>query len=183
MTKDNVTAAKPGTSGAAYIGATSATLPTSVSATLTGFTELGYITEDGLTNNSSPSSDVIKAWGGDIVLTLTESKEDTFTFTLMEAMSADVLKLVHGDDNVSGSLAAGITVEVNAYDPEDHAFVFDMVLKNDALKRIVVPFGKVTEVGEVTYSGGNAVGYEITIKCSPDSTGNTHYEYIKEASQ
>ena len=55
-----------------------------------------------------------------------------------------------------------------------------MLLSNNTAKRIVIPNGKVTAVGDITYSDGAAVGYETTISCYPDSNGNTHYEYIKE---
>ena len=55
-----------------------------------------------------------------------------------------------------------------------------MVLKN-ALKRVVIPCGKVTSVGDVTYKAGQPVAYETTISTTPDSDGQTHYEYIVAA--
>ena len=182
MTSGNVTAAKPKVGGAIYYGPLTATLPDDTTDTLTGFTELGYASEDGLTNSVNPESDAIKAWGGDTVLTLLTAREDTFGVTLIEALEDDVLKLVFGDTNVSGSLSTGISVSANSKDLESHAFVIDMVLKNNTAKRIVIPIGKVTEVGEITYSDSDAVGYELTITCLADSSGNTHYEYIKAAS-
>lgn len=181
MTSGNVTAAKPKVGGAIYYGPTTATLPDNTTDTLTGFTELGYASEDGLTNSINPDSDAIRAWGGDTVLTLMTAREDTFTVTLIEALKEDVLKLVYGEQNVSGTLAAGIAVEANSSDLEEHAFVIDMVMKNNAAKRIVIPSGKVTEIGEITYSDSDAVGYELTITCLADANGNTHYEYIKAA--
>ena len=56
--------------------------------------------------------------------------------------------------------------------------MIDMILRG-ALKRIVIPNGKVSEVGEISYSDDDATGYETTLTCMPDSDGNSHYEYIK----
>lgn len=182
MTSSNVTAAKPKVGGAIYYAPIGTTLPTdAVTALGDAFKELGYASEDGLTNSNTPESDTIRAWGGDTVLTLMSNREDTFSLTLIEALKEDVLKLVHGDTNVTGTLATGITVNSNAKDLEDHCFVVDMVLKNNAVKRVVIPQGKITEIGEVTYSDSDAVGYEITITCMADANGNQHYEYIKAA--
>ena len=53
-----------------------------------------------------------------------------------------------------------------------------MVLRGGAVKRVVLPICHVTEVGEVSYTDADAVGYETTVTAQPDSAGNTHYEYI-----
>ena len=181
-TVTNVTAAKPAVAGAVSVGATTATLPTSTSTTLgTAFTCLGYISEDGMTNNNSPEVEKIKAWGGDIVLTPVSGKEDTFHFTLIEAINMDVLKVVYGSSNVSGSLSAGITVNAKTSDPEAHSWVIDMVLRNNVAKRIVIPNGSISEVGEITYADGDVVGYEVTVDAFPNASGVTHYEYLKSA--
>lgn len=178
----NVTAAKPAVGGAVYVAATSATMPTDATTALgTGFTSMGYCSEDGVTNSNSPESDTTKAWGGDVVLTTMTGKEDTFSFTLIEGLNVDVLKLVYGDSNVTGTLATGITVNATADEMEAHAFVIDMVLKDAAVKRVVIPNGVITEVGEVTYKENELVGYEITVTALPDSSGCTHKEYIKKS--
>ena len=182
MTSANVTAAKPKVGGAIYVAPAGTTLPTDTTTALNAaFKELGYASEDGLTNSSNPENESIKAWGGDVVLSLMTGREDTFSFTLIEAINDEVLKLVYGSAKVSGALATGLSVQVNTQDLEDHAFVFEMVLKGNATKRVVIPSAKVTEVGEVTYSDSAAVGYSITLTATADSSGNTHYEYIKSA--
>jgi len=180
---NNVTAGKPRIAGSIYRAATSASLPTTADASLGGaFKSLGYISEDGVKNNNSPETEDIKAWGGDIVLNTLTGKEDKFTFKLLEAMNTDVLSAVYNSGNVTGDLSTGITVKAKAEQSEAAAYVIDMVLKNGVLKRIVIPNATVSEVSEIVYADNDAVGYEVTLAAVPDSSGYTHYEYMKQTS-
>lgn len=180
---NNVTAGKPRVAGSVYRGATNLTMPTTANEALgSGFASLGYISEDGVKNNNSPETEDIKAWGGDIVLNTLTGKEDKFTFKLIEAMSTDVLSAVYGSANVSGNISTGIHVKANSTTNEAAAFVIDMVLKNNVLKRIVIPNATVSEVSEIVYADSEAVGYEITITAVPDASGDTHHEYMLQGS-
>lgn len=175
----NVTAAKPKVGGGIYSAPLGTTLPTDATTALNvAFKNLGYVSEDGVTNSDERSTDDIKAWGGDTVNTVQTEKKDTFTYTLIEALNVDVLKEVYGDSNVSGELATGITIKSNSTQLSPHSIVIETVLTDNALKRIVLPNAKVTEVGEITYGDSDNVGYETTVTCYPDEHGNTHYEYI-----
>lgn len=182
-TATNVSAAKPSIGGAIWSGPISATLPEDTVTPIDEevFSCLGYASEDGLTNGTELDSETIKAWGGDTVLTIQTSKEDTFSFTLIESTNVDVLKFVHGSANVQGALATGITVNVSNADVEEKAIIIDMIMRDNTAKRIVIPDCKISEVGEVKYSDSEAVGYEVTVTCMPDSAGNTHYEYLLAA--
>lgn len=183
-TAANVSVGKPAVAGAIYNAPTGTALPTDTTTALNvAFKGLGYVSEDGLTNSNSPESESIKAWGGDTVLTVLSGKEDTFSFTLIESLNLDVLKAVYGSSNITGtSLTAGVTVKANSSEVGASEWVIEMILTGNIAKRIVIPSGKISEIGEITYTDSDAIGYEITLTCFPDSSGNTHYEYIKKAS-
>ncbi|KRL73529.1 hypothetical protein [Ligilactobacillus saerimneri] len=177
----NVTAAKPKVGGAVYSAPLGTELPKDAVTPLNeAFKALGYISDDGLSNTNSPDSDSVKAWGGDTVLTTQTEKEDTFSYTLIEALNVDVLKEVYGADNVTGTLEDGIVIKANSKELPSHSIVVETILNGGVLKRVVLPVAKVSEIGDITYSDGDPVGYEITMQAMPDSDGNTHYEYIKK---
>lgn len=179
---NNVSYGKPLTDGAISTAPLGATLPTDATTKLdTKFKSLGYVSEDGITNENSPESEKIKAWGGKTVLVSQTEKPDTYQFTLIEVLNLDVLKVVYGDENVSGTLKTGITIKANAKPMQARCFVIETLLNGDTIKRMVIPNGVISEVGEISYKDDEAIGYETTIECLPDKDGNTHYEYIKGA--
>ncbi len=173
----NITVGKPKTTGAVYVAPLGTTLPTDASTALaTDYIELGHVSEDGITNENSPETEDIKAWGGTVVYSSQTEKTDTFTFALLETLKTDVLKVVYGDDNVT---VADGNISINATTTElpERVYVIDMLLRNGSLKRIVIPDGKISEIGEITYKDDELASYELTITCLPTS-GCTHKEYI-----
>lgn len=185
-TATNVMAGKPNVTGSIFRAPLSGspTIPTDATTDLAAaFKCLGYVSEDGLTNNLDIENEEVKAWGGDTVLNINTGKSDKFKFTLLEAMNEDVLKAVHVDSNVSVTAATSsapkkIDIQVNNKDQVECCWVVELVTRSGNPKRIVIPNGKITEIGGISYKDDDAVGYEITISAMADSSGNTHYEYM-----
>ncbi len=178
----NVSVAKPKVGGAIFVAPLGTKLPTDATTALdVAFENVGYISEDGVVNTNSPDTDTIKEWGGASVGKIDNGKDDTWQFTMIEALNLAALKLVYGPDNVSGTLEEDITIKANSNEQADVCMVIDMILKGGALKRVVLPSAGVSEVGEVTYAATSAIGYQTTLLATPDAEGNTHYEYIKSA--
>lgn len=182
MNTANVTSAKPNKAGAVFNAVLGTALPTDTVTVLDeAFANLGFVSEDGITNTNSPSCEDTKAWGGDIVMSSQTEKKDEWKLKLIEANNANVLKVIYGADNVTGTLEDGLSVTANSNEVDATSWVIDTILKNGTKKRIVIPNGKITAIGDIVYKDNEPIGYEITINAVPDAEGNTHYEYIKVA--
>ena len=174
----NVTVGKPKASGGVYSAPTGTALPTDATTALNAaFTSLGYCSDDGLTNSIELENSDIYAWGGDRVLTVRTSRSESFQFTMIETLSLAVLKEVYGQANVT-EVAGKLAIIHNNVELPIREYIFEVLVTGNKVKRIVVPAGKITEVGDVVYVDGEPVGYEVTLACSPDSSGNTAYEYV-----
>lgn len=181
MSEVKVTVGKPKIGGSVFRAPAGTALPTDATAAVeTDFKSMGYISDDGVTNENARETDEVKAWGGDTVLYPQTSKTDKFSMAFLDTKDVNVLKVIYGENNVEGTLATGITVKVNAEELEEAAWVIDMVTTDGDPKRICIPRGTVSEIGEISYKDGEAVKFEVTLSCLPDSEGNTHYEYLKK---
>ena len=103
---------------------------------------------------------------------------------LFRSLNEDVLKTIFGASNVTVTAATttapkSIAINVNSEEQEEAVWVIDMIMRGNNPKRIVIPYGKITEMGEITYKDDEAVGYDVTITGAADSSGNTHYEYME----
>ena len=183
-TASNVVAGVPLATGGILIGDTTATAPTTAAGTLTGFAAAGYIGEDGVTETNERSTDRIRAWGGDTVKVVQTEHNVSYQFTFLETLNRDVLEAVYGEDNVTTTAATASTgtlheVQVNASTLPHKSYVFE-VKDGDAKIRIYVPDGQITEVGDITYSDSEVIGYQVTVEAFADELGNKAYKYLDD---
>jgi hypothetical protein len=169
-----------GLTGGVRVAPVGTTAPaTSIATYAAGWTELGYISEDGITESNSSDATEIKAFqGGVTVRKVISSSETTFAFTIIET-NKDVWALYYpGSTFATATGTTTATIKVPAADPR--AFAFDVV---DGARhyRILVPKGEISERGDLVYKNDEAVGYEFTMTCYPASDGTVMIKLSDDA--
>jgi hypothetical protein len=175
---DNVSFGKPKATGAVFVAPAGTTLPTDATSNLdAAFKGLGYVSEDGLVNSVKTDTSEVNAWGGDLVLNGQTKFGETFMVNLLET-NPDALGVYYGEDNVT-VVGDNITVVQNSAPLPRVVVVFELVLTGGRVKRIVVPHAAIADrSGDITYTDGDPIAYPALFQAFPDSSGNTHTEYI-----
>lgn len=163
LTSSNV---RVGVSGEISVGALGATAPATAAAALTGFTGLGYVSEDGVTETLDRSIDDIRAWqNAQVVRSVVTEAAVTYSFTLIET-SVKVIETALGSTVTQSSTEGTYTITPGSTGGRK-SFVVD-VIDGANLKRIYIAEGEITELGDTVYASGEAVGYEVTLKAYSD---------------
>jgi len=174
---ENISTGKPQVTGAAFVAPLGSVLPNdAVTQLAPEFVNVGYCAESGLTNSISNETNDVKAWGGDTVLTIQTGRSETYALSLLE-MNQTALKQVFGEGNVTVSSDSIVVIGNNAV-RERYVWVFEILLSAGRIMRIVIPSGKVTEVGDISFVDGEPIKFDLTIAALPDAIGNTSYRYI-----
>lgn len=168
LNADNVRSAL---TGAVYVAPSGTTYPADpTSAWDAGFLDLGYLSEDGITEAHSADWNQIRAWQNrTVVRQLLTGSEATFAFTLLET-TATGLEVYHGGSVVVDQ--GGDVYRMEVVEPEEDYRVWGLdVVDGDDHIRIIIPDGTVTETGDIVYQNGEAVGYPITVSARSDTNG------------
>jgi hypothetical protein len=169
----DATQVRIGISGQLYKAPLGSTAPTDATSVLAAaYTGLGYVHEDGVTENWDDSSENIIAWqNATTVRAVTSESTAMFELTLIQT-SAAVLTAFHRGSTITEPSPGVFRMDVKPTVNDPSAWVFDVL---DGTKHIRIYLGnaEVTERGEVTYSnGGDPIGYPLTITAYPDVNGN-----------
>lgn len=148
--------------GEIFVAPTGTALPTDTSTALNAaFKGLGYVSDDGITENVERSIDDLVAWqNATVVRSVVTDAKITYEFTLWQT-NKDVAETVNGV-TVTQSAPHGTYAMAAGTTGGRKAWVFHIV-DGAEIKRIVIAEGEVTERGETTYASGEAIGYELTV--------------------
>jgi len=179
-----IAATVPAGSAAVFAAPLGTTLPTDAEAALdAAFVDLGYISEDGVTNVTNKETTKHYAWGGDVVKTTLDRYTETVRFALLES-SAAALKMAFGEDNVTETPAAAgtpgkITVKHSSLMLSRQVVVIEFI-DGDLAGRLLVKEGQVTEIGDMTYTNTGLLMYDLTVDCFKPADGSDAVEvYFK----
>lgn len=160
-----------GVTGGVFFAPVGTALPTSPSAVLNaGFLDVGFLTEDAITQSIGDSTTEIKAWqNGEVVRRIQTDHSAQFKFG-MEETNANSLAAYYG-----GNYAAGVAQIKAGVMPRKSWVLHIDDDTNDV--RIVIPDGQIVERGDVMYKNADAIAYPVTIECYPDAAGVKAYIY------
>ena len=171
LDSDNVRVA---VTGAVYVGPTSAAAPTGSASALTGFTDLGYVSADGITETIDKTTNQIRAWqNGSLVREVVSEGTYSVQLTFLET-NQDVLELYFGSTITGGELDGDPTQSGGR-----KSFVVDVV-DGSIVERTYIPAGEVTAVGERVLASGEAIGYNVTITAYADTSNVTFKKWFSQ---
>lgn len=182
--KENITIGLPKPGGALFWAPLGTALPSSAEAELDGaFVNLGYVTEDGLTNNTEEGNSNIVAWGKDIVINAQENYDKTFTFNLLETARENVLQFVYGKSNVKVNEDNSITFYETGETLPRGILVCDTLQNNGGeaprIKRQILGDSQfVDRSGEGVYNNVDALNFPVSMKAYKFNDG-TKEAFIK----
>jgi hypothetical protein len=128
------------------------------------YRDVGYISEDGVTEGRDRSTTNIIAWqNADVVRAVVTEAMITVQFTMIET-NPNSVELSYGSavDPSDGSVAI-----IPARTGGRRKFVIDYI-DGSRFVRLFIAQGEVMEVGETTLASGDVVGYDVTITGYPD---------------
>jgi hypothetical protein len=145
----------------------------------TGFTDLGLVSEDGVSISKSVDTSDLKAWGAGIVRTSVTDTSHEFSFSLLESNS-DVMSLWFGaDPAIFSTTKFKIEVPGQAAVTEFRLVVDWRETIGGSTKsfRFFVPRATITNFEDLSFNENDPVQYGLTIKPLSDSASKAYYVY------
>ena len=158
------------TTGAVAYAETGTSLPSTPSETLTGWTDCGYVSEDGVSVTPSFSTTDIKDWSRATVRTLLDEFTGEVKFAFIQT-DYNSLAGIFGASNVTQS-GTKLTVKIGARMAPAKAWCFSMK-DGDARVRICLPNAQPVVDGDLTFVANEPITWSVSLKCAADSNGDS----------
>jgi hypothetical protein len=161
--------------GAVSYAPTGSTAPTDATTALdAAFKDVGYISSDGVTETRDRSTQTIVAWqNSEVVRAVVTESSITVQFTMIETNKNSV-ELFYGD--TVSAVDGGVEIRPGKTGGR-RMIVVDYVDGSD-LVRLFLPSAEVMEVGDLSLTSGDAVGYDVTITGYPGTNGWSAKKWI-----
>lgn len=186
MTNYNDELVRLGVTGALRVGKKGSTMPTKMAPWTAPFVDLGYISDEGITENREADSTPFTPWQTNAPIRVETTSEIITWETVLWTTSydtisvyfkvqaedmeydeaSDVVSFVDGDKKARDLRAWGIDVVDGVY-----------------ARRALIPNGEITERGGLTYRKDQLIGYPVTLTAYPGPEGWSVKREFKEGWQ
>jgi hypothetical protein len=141
--------------------------PTSVDSTWTGSTDIGYISDEGITETNTLTTEKIRAWQRNaVVRTIVTEGVTTFQFTMIQTSSATLAEY-YGIELADIDEATGSFVSNPGVEKPRKSYVLDFIDGDEKIRKYI-PDGQVTETGDVSYVSQELIAYPVTVTAYDD---------------
>lgn len=166
MASLTATSVRVAANGTIYVAPSGTTPPANIAAAWTGFTQLGYVTEDGVTMSRNLDTENVTAWQSvSPIRYLVTGVGLTMGFSLLQ-WDKDTLPLWLGGGSITNQGGGSFKYSISNAPTIDERVLgvewTDTRSGSTVTNRIIVVRGMVTEGGETTLTRTGAVSLPIT---------------------
>lgn len=173
MATNAVNVGKGRASGMFYVATAGTAIPSSLTTLPSGWTEVGFISEDGMELQLSRDVEDIKDWSNTIRRTVLTDHDEKASGSCIST-TADALEELFGSTNITES-SGTITVNLSATElPPTKAYLFIMK-DGDDLMCFGCSTGQISVADNVSFTAGDAIAWPFEITAQ----GSTGMKFVK----
>ncbi|MFI2216526.1 hypothetical protein ACH47B_06540 [Rhodococcus sp. NPDC019627] len=184
MTNYDEALVRLGVTGALRVAPKGSTFPVEMGAWTAPFVDLGYISDEGITENREADSTPFTPWQTNAPIRVETTSEIITWETVLWTTSFDTVSVyfkVKEADMEVGTVDTAVVsfVDGDKKDRDLRAWGID-VIDGVYARRVSIPNGEVTERGGLTYRKDQLIGYPVTVTAYPGPDGWSVKREFKE---
>lgn len=165
----NAELARVGVTGGVTKAPLGTPIPTDMSPWVEPWVDMGYISDDGLTESVDADTEEFTPWQSNQPIRIEYTRETwTFQATFWESKYETIATYYRADRSDFEEREDGLIVMHQPAKPKRtrSAYGFD-VIDGDYARRIITPSADVTDRDDVVYKSDTVIGYNVTITAYP----------------